>query len=37
MNDEERAAVREGLDQARCGEFVPDDEMHALWKKCGVK
>ncbi len=36
MNDEERAAVREGLDQARRGEFVPDDEMDALWKKYGV-
>jgi predicted transcriptional regulator len=37
MNDEERAAVREGLDQARRGEFVSDDEMDALWKKYGVK
>ena len=37
MNDEERSAVREGLDQARRGEFVSDDEMDALWKKYGVK
>ena len=36
MNDEERAAVREGLNQARRGEFVPDGEMDALWKKYGV-
>ena len=36
MNDEERAAVREGMDQARRGEFVSDDEMDALWKKYGV-
>ena len=36
MNDEERAAVQEGLDQARRGEFVPDDEMDAFWKKYGV-
>ena len=36
MNDEERAAVREGLAQARRGEFVPDDEMDAFWKKIGV-
>src|SRR5712691_2000740 len=36
MNDEERAAVREGLDQARRGEFVPDDEMNAFWKKYDV-
>ena len=36
MNDDERAAVREGLDQACRGEFVPDDEMNAFWKKFGV-
>ena len=36
MNDEERAAVREGLDQARRGEFVPDGEMDAFWKRYGV-
>jgi predicted transcriptional regulator len=36
MSDEERAAVREGLEQARRGEFVPDDEMDAFWKKIGV-
>ena len=36
MNDEERAAVREGSEQAVRGEFVPDDEMNAFWKKYGV-
>jgi predicted transcriptional regulator len=36
MTDEERAAVQEGLDQARRGEFVPDDEMTAFWKKYDV-
>jgi len=36
MSDEERAAVQEGSDQARRGEFVPDDEMAAFWKKYGV-
>jgi predicted transcriptional regulator len=36
MNDEEWAAVREGLEQARRGEFVSDDEMDAFWKKIGV-
>ena len=35
MNDEERAAVREGLAQARRGEFVPDDEMDTFWAKIG--
>ena len=36
MNDEDRAAVREGMEQAMRGEFVPDDEMEAFWKKYGV-
>jgi predicted transcriptional regulator len=36
MTDEERAAVRDGLEQARRGEFVPDEEMDAFWKKIGV-
>ncbi|HEY7246410.1 MAG TPA: hypothetical protein VH678_21255 [Xanthobacteraceae bacterium] len=36
MSDEERAAVLEGLAQAKRGEFVPDDEMDAFWKKYGV-
>jgi hypothetical protein len=33
---EEHRAVREGLEQAERGEFVSDDEMAALWKKCGL-
>jgi hypothetical protein len=36
MNDEERAAVRQGLEQAIRGDFVLDDEMDAFWKKYGV-
>jgi predicted transcriptional regulator len=36
MTDDERTAVREGLEQARRGEFVPDEEMDAFWKKIGV-
>jgi predicted transcriptional regulator len=32
---EHRAAVLEGLAQADRGEFVDDDEMAALWKRCG--
>jgi hypothetical protein len=36
ISDAERTAVQEGLDQARRGEFVPDDEMDAFWKKYGV-
>jgi hypothetical protein len=34
--DEHRAAVLEGLGQAERGEFVNDEEMAALWKKCGL-
>jgi len=36
MDDQERAAVREGLQQARRGEFESDDEMEAFWKKIGI-
>jgi hypothetical protein len=31
-----REAVLEGLGQAERGEFMDDDEMAALWKKCGL-
>jgi hypothetical protein len=34
--EEHREAVLEGLDQAKRGEFVSDEEMAALWKKCGL-
>ena len=33
---EHRAAVLEGRGQAERGEFVSDEEMAALWKKCGL-
>ena len=36
LTDEERAAVREGLDQARRGEFVSDEDMDKFWKSNGV-
>jgi predicted transcriptional regulator len=35
MNDEERAAEREGLEQARRGEFMSDEEMDTFWAKIG--
>jgi predicted transcriptional regulator len=35
LDDETRAAIREGLAQARRGEFVPDEEIEALWKRYG--
>ena len=34
--EDHRAAVLEGLEQAERGEFVSDEEMAALWKKCGL-
>ena len=34
--DEHIAAVTEGLEQAKRGEFPSDEEMAALWKKCGL-
>ena len=32
LSDEERIAVRAGLDAARRGDFVPDDEMEAFYQ-----
>jgi len=34
--DDHRDAVLEGLAQAERGEFATDEEMAALWKKCGL-
>jgi hypothetical protein len=34
--DDHRAGVLEGLGQAERGEFATDEEMAALWKKCGL-
>jgi predicted transcriptional regulator len=36
IDDETRSAIREGLEQARRGEFVPDAEIAALWKRHGL-
>jgi len=37
LDDETRAAVREGQAQARRGEFVSDKDMAAFFKRHGVK
>jgi predicted transcriptional regulator len=37
MTDEERAAVREGVEEAKRGEFVPDADMAAFWRERGVR
>jgi len=31
-----RAAVLEGLAEAERGEYVSDEDMATLWKKCGL-
>jgi predicted transcriptional regulator len=36
LDDETRAAIRQGLEQARRGEFVPEAEIEALWKRFGL-
>jgi predicted transcriptional regulator len=36
LDPETRAAIREGLEQAGRGEFVPDEEIDDLWKRHGV-
>jgi predicted transcriptional regulator len=36
IDEETRAAILEGLEQARRGEFVPDEEIEALWKRHGL-
>jgi hypothetical protein len=36
VDDATRAAILEGLAQARRGEFVPDEEIEALWKRHGL-
>ncbi|MGE3987307.1 hypothetical protein [Pseudorhodoplanes sp.] len=33
LDDEARAAIREGLEQARRGEFVPAAEIESIWKR----
>lgn len=36
LDEEARAAIRKGLEQARRGEFVPEEEIEALWKRFGL-
>ena len=35
LTPDERAAIEEASEQADCGEFATDEELAALWKKCG--
>jgi predicted transcriptional regulator len=36
LDDPTRLAIRQGLEQARRGEFVPEAEIEALWKRFGL-
>ena len=36
LDDETRAAIREGLEQARRGEFAPAAEIDAIWQRHGL-
>jgi hypothetical protein len=36
LDNETYAAILEGLAQAQRGEFVPDEEIQALWKRHGL-
>jgi hypothetical protein len=36
LDEETRSAIREGLAQAKRGEFVPDAEIAALWRRHGL-
>ncbi len=36
LDEETTAAIQEGLDQARRGEFVSDEEMAAFFKRHGM-
>jgi predicted transcriptional regulator len=33
LSDEERLLVDEGLDQAKRGQFVPDEDMEKFWNR----
>jgi hypothetical protein len=36
LDDETRAAILDGIEQANRGELVSDEEMQALWKRFGL-
>jgi predicted transcriptional regulator len=36
LDEEARSAIREGLEQARQGRLVPEDEIEALWRRHGL-
>jgi len=36
LDDETRAAIRHGLEEARRGQFASADEIAALWRRYGL-
>jgi predicted transcriptional regulator len=36
LDEEESAAIREGLAELDRGEWVNDEEMRSFWKRCGA-
>ena len=36
LSDDERAEIQAGLAEADRGEFVSDEAMAAVWKRCGL-
>ncbi len=36
LDQEEEAAIREGLAELDRGEWVSEEEMKSFWKRCGV-
>jgi len=36
LDDETRAAIREGLAQTKRSEFVPDEEIQSIWQHYGL-
>jgi hypothetical protein len=36
LDDETRAAILDGIEQANRGELVSNEEMQALWKRFGL-
>lgn len=37
LSDDEQVAVDEGLTQLRRGQFAPENELQAFWKRFGVE
>jgi hypothetical protein len=36
LDDDTRAAIRKGVDEARRGQFASDEEVAALWRRYGL-